>query len=72
MLIPPLAGLEILQYITAVKIFACLDLEQNFSFLDGHWIVLTVLCGKKESAAYVIPAVAKRRAETHEQLKNFG
>jgi hypothetical protein len=45
MLIPPLAGLEILQHIhpkgtyfvaPAVKIFACLDLEQNISFLDGH------------------------------------
>jgi hypothetical protein len=36
MLIPPLAGLEIFLYITAVKIFACLDLEQNISFLDGH------------------------------------
>jgi hypothetical protein len=48
MLIPPLAGLEIFLHITvypvqcttyltgAVKIFACLDLEQNISFLDGH------------------------------------
>ena len=27
--------LEIFLYITAVKIFACLDLEQNISFLDG-------------------------------------
>jgi hypothetical protein len=44
MLIPPLAGLEILQHIhqgtyfvaTSVKIFACLDLEQIISFLDGH------------------------------------
>jgi hypothetical protein len=48
MLIPPLAGLEILQYIhqgtyfvaPAVKIFACLDLEQNISFLDGHQLTL--------------------------------
>ena len=48
MLIPAVAGLEIFLYITvypvkctiyltgAVKIFACLDLEQNISFLDGH------------------------------------
>jgi hypothetical protein len=44
MLIPPLAGLEILLYIhqgtyfvaPEVEIFACLDLEQNISFLDGH------------------------------------
>jgi len=45
MLIPLKAGLEILQYIhpkgtyfvaPAVKIFACLDLGQNISFLDGH------------------------------------
>ena len=28
--------LEILLYITAVRIFACLDLEQNISFLDEH------------------------------------
>jgi hypothetical protein len=45
MFIPPLAGLEIFPYIhpkdtyfvaPAVKIFTCLDLEQNISFLDGH------------------------------------
>jgi hypothetical protein len=45
MLIPPLAGLEIFLYIhpkgtyfvaPAVKIFACLDLEKNILFLDGH------------------------------------
>jgi hypothetical protein len=44
-LIPPLAGLEIFYYIhpkgtyfvaPVVKILACLDLEQNISFLDGH------------------------------------
>jgi hypothetical protein len=28
--------LEIFLYISAVKIFASLDLEQNISFLDGH------------------------------------
>jgi len=35
---PATAGLilEILQDIPAVKIFACLDLEQNISFMDGH------------------------------------
>jgi hypothetical protein len=44
MLIPPLAGLEIFHYIyqgtyfvaPEVKILACLDLEQNISFLNGH------------------------------------
>jgi hypothetical protein len=30
--------LEILQGIPAVKPFAFLDLEQNFSFLDGHYL----------------------------------
>jgi hypothetical protein len=44
MLIPPLAGLEILLYITAVKIFACLDLEQNISFLDGHSLLSEFEC----------------------------
>jgi hypothetical protein len=34
MLIPPLAGLEIFLHITPVKIFACLDLEQNISFMN--------------------------------------
>jgi hypothetical protein len=35
---PAMAGLilEIFLYISAVKIFASLDLEQNISFLDGH------------------------------------
>jgi len=35
---PAVAGLilEIFHYIPPVKIFACLDLEQNISFLDGH------------------------------------
>ncbi len=35
---PAMAGLilEIFHYIPAVKIFACLDLEQNISFMDGH------------------------------------
>ena len=28
--------LEIFLYIPVVKIFPCLDLEQNISFLDGH------------------------------------
>jgi hypothetical protein len=31
--------LEILAYIPAVKIFACLGLEQNISFLDGHYLI---------------------------------
>jgi len=35
---PATAGLilEISLYIPAVKIFACLDLEQNISFMDGN------------------------------------
>ena len=35
---PAMAGLilEIFLYIPAVKIFACLDLEKNISFLDGY------------------------------------
>ena len=28
--------LKIYPYIPAVKIFACLDLEQTISFIDGH------------------------------------
>ena len=38
---PATAGLilEIFHYITAVKIFANLDLEQNISFLDGHTLM---------------------------------
>jgi len=31
--------LEILPYIPAVKIFAFLDVEQNISFLDGHYSI---------------------------------
>jgi len=53
MLNPAMAGLilEIPQGIPVVKMFACLDLEQNIPFLDGHSIggKAVAVAGNKES-----------------------
>jgi hypothetical protein len=35
-----------INYMTAVIFFACLDLEQKSSFMDGHWLWLKKFSGE--------------------------
>jgi hypothetical protein len=48
--------LEISPYITAVKIFTCLDLEQNNSFLDGHSLMQRKM-GALKIGFEVVPSI---------------
>jgi hypothetical protein len=58
--------LKIFKYIPAVKILILLDLEQNNSFLDGHYLIGLFMVGK-----IMTGAVLKQATGSLDERRDF-